>query len=65
MAPDTHTLAGTDVPIPPLGVGTWAWGDASTWGMGTYDSGLTRESIGEAWDASIDAGATMFDTAEV
>ena len=65
MAPDAYNLAGTDVSIPPLGVGTWAWGDASTWGMGTYDGGLTRESIGEAWDASIDAGATLFDTAEV
>jgi len=65
MASDERTLAGTDVPIPPLGVGTWAWGDASTWGMGTYDAGLTRESIGGAWDASIDAGVTLFDTAEV
>jgi len=65
MTRDARTLAGTDVAIPLLGVGTWAWGDASTWGMGTYDHGLTRESIGEAWDASIDAGATLFDTAEV
>jgi aryl-alcohol dehydrogenase-like predicted oxidoreductase len=65
MTSDARTLAGTDVPIPQLGVGTWAWGDASTWGMGTYDRELTRESIGEAWNASIDAGATLFDTAEV
>lgn len=65
MAPDARTLAGSDVAIPLLGVGTWAWGDTSTWGMGTYDTGLTRESIGQAWDASIDGGATLFDTAEV
>jgi aryl-alcohol dehydrogenase-like predicted oxidoreductase len=65
MAPDPRTLAGSDVSIPPLGVGTWAWGDASTWGMGTYDTALTRDSIREAWEASIDAGATLFDTAEV
>jgi len=62
---DRHTLAGSDVSIPPLGVGTWAWGDRATWGMGGYDVDLTRESIGEAWDASIDAGVTFFDTAEV
>jgi len=65
MVPDHYTLAGTDISIPPLGVGTWAWGDRSTWGMGGYDTNLTRESIQEAWNASIDAGITLFDTAEV
>ncbi len=66
MKVDEHyTLAGSDVQIPPLGVGTWAWGDRSTWGMGGYDSNLTLETIQEAWDTSIDAGVTLFDTAEV
>jgi aryl-alcohol dehydrogenase-like predicted oxidoreductase len=65
MAPDSYTLAGTDVTVPPLGVGTWAWGDKSTWGMGGYDPTLTEISIKEAWDASLDAGVTLFDTAEV
>jgi aryl-alcohol dehydrogenase-like predicted oxidoreductase len=65
MAPDSYTLAGTDVTVPPLGVGTWAWGDKSTWGMGGYDPTLTEISIKEAWDTSIDAGVTLFDTAEV
>ncbi|MEI6454234.1 MAG: aldo/keto reductase, partial [Actinomycetes bacterium] len=46
-------------------IGTWAWGDSSTWGMGSYDAALTEESITEAWNASIDAGATLFDTAEI
>ncbi len=59
------TLAGSEVVIPPLGVGTWAWGDRSTWGMGGYDSALTESTIAEAWDASVVAGATFFDTAEV
>ena len=59
------TLAGSDVEIPPLGVGTWAWGDRSTWGMGGYDSALTEDTIAEAWDASVTAGVTFFDTAEV
>ncbi len=65
MMTDSFTLAGSDVTIPPVGVGTWAWGDRSTWGMGGYDSDLDRTSIREAWDASIDAGVTLFDTAEV
>jgi len=65
MASDTLTLPGSDVAIPRLGVGTWSWGDKSTWGMDGYDTKLTRDSIREAWDASIDAGVTLFDTAEV
>jgi aryl-alcohol dehydrogenase-like predicted oxidoreductase len=65
MTPDSYTLAGTDVSIPLLGVGTWAWGDRSTWGMGGYDADLTMTSIEGAWDASIDAGVTLFDTAEI
>jgi aryl-alcohol dehydrogenase-like predicted oxidoreductase len=58
-------LPGTTVAIPPLGLGTWAWGDKSTWGMGGYDSDLSERTIREAWDASLDAGVTLIDTAEV
>ena len=65
MTDVTHTLAGSDVTIPALGVGTWAWGDKRVWGMGGYDSNLTEDTIREAWAASIDGGATFFDTAEV
>jgi aryl-alcohol dehydrogenase-like predicted oxidoreductase len=59
------TLAGSDVSIPRLGVGTWAWGDRATWGMGGYDTDLGLDTIREAWQASIEAGVTFFDTAEV
>lgn len=65
MTESDFTLAGSDVVIPQLGVGTWAWGDRSTWGMGGYDTELTRASIEEAWDSSITNGVTFFDTAEV
>jgi aryl-alcohol dehydrogenase-like predicted oxidoreductase len=65
MGTDGFDLAGTDVHLPALGVGTWAWGDTKTWGMGTYDEDTTTDTIREAWNASIDAGATFFDTAEV
>ena len=51
-------------PISAMGVGTWAWGDRATWGMGGYDAALTNVTIEEAWQASIDAGITFFDTAE-
>jgi len=65
MGTDGFTLAGTEVAIPALGVGTWAWGDAKTWGYGTYDAATNGDTIREAWNASIDGGATFFDTAEV
>ena len=61
MGTDGFTLAGTEVRIPALGVGTWAWGDAKTWGYGTYDADTSGDTIREAWDASIDAGATFAD----
>lgn len=65
MADEMITLPGCDQPFLPLGVGTWAWGDESTWGMGGYDATLTEATIREAWDASHEAGVTLFDTAEV
>ncbi len=65
QASDRILLAGSDISIPPLGVGTWAWGDKGTWGMGGYDQTLTESSIREAWEASIEAGVVLFDTAEI
>jgi aryl-alcohol dehydrogenase-like predicted oxidoreductase len=65
QAGDCITLAGSDVAVPPLGVGTWAWGDKGTWGMGGYDSSYGEETIREAWQACIEAGVVLFDTAEV
>lgn len=62
---DQITFPGFDRPCAPLGVGTWAWGDESTWGMGGYDHALTEATIAEAWEASLAAGVTLFDTAEV
>ena len=65
MGIDGFTLAGSDVHVPAVGVGTWSWGDKGTWGMGGYDTSLSEATIREAWQTSIDAGATFFDTAEV
>jgi aryl-alcohol dehydrogenase-like predicted oxidoreductase len=64
-ASDRVALAGSTVAVPPLGVGTWAWGDKGTWGMGGYDQTLTESTIRDAWEASIEAGVVLFDTAEV
>ena len=48
-----------------LGVGCWAWGDKAVWGMGGYDAAVSEATITEAFGASLDAGVTLFDTAEV
>ena len=58
-------LPGTDITIPPMGLGTWAWGDQSTWGMNGYDSSYNLDSIRQAYEGSIAAGITLLDTAEV
>lgn len=63
--PDLITFPGCDTACAPLGVGTWAWGDRSTWGMGGYDRSLDEGTIGDAFDAAVEAGVTLFDTAEV
>ena len=59
----------TDVPNPNswlnevnFGVGTWAWGDRLVWG---YGSGYSADDVRQAFDASLAAGVTLFDTAEV
>lgn len=45
-----------------FGVGCWAWGDRLVWG---YGRGYSSEDVRLAFDASIDAGVCLFDTAEV
>lgn len=57
-------LAGSDVELSPLGLGTWAWGDRSTWGMNDYDRSYNLDTIREAYAASVAAGITFLDTAE-
>src|SRR5579859_7473216 len=62
MTPASITLGHSDLRIAPLGLGTWQWGDSSTWGYGT---GHTRADIVAAFWASINAGITLLDTAEI
>ena len=58
-------LAGCDVQLPLMGLGTWAWGDKTTWGMNSYDPSYNFETIGEAYRVSVAAGVTLLDTAEM
>ena len=45
-----------------IGIGTWAWGDRLVWG---YGQGYAAEDVRQVFDASVDAGIRLFDTAEV
>ncbi|MBD1874514.1 aldo/keto reductase [Nodosilinea sp. FACHB-131] len=61
---DLQTLTlGPDGPtVPALGVGTWAWGDSLFWDYGKAYSDSDLHAAFEAW---LDAGLTLFDTAEI
>ncbi|GEM87841.1 aldo/keto reductase [Meiothermus granaticius] len=49
-------------PIPPLGIGTWQWGDTLIWGYGkTY----SQDDARQAYMLALNAGIRLFDTAEV
>ena len=57
-------LPGCDVEISAMGLGAWAWGDRSTWGMNGYDRSYDRETIGQAFQRSVEKGVSFLDTAE-
>lgn len=55
-------LGRSTVSVRPLGIGTWAWGDRTIWG---YGRGYGAEDLAAAYHASLEAGITLFDTAEL
>jgi aryl-alcohol dehydrogenase-like predicted oxidoreductase len=56
------TLGKTDVQIPAMGMGTWAWGGRSYWGFGQdYD----EKDVKGAFDECLVNGINFFDTAEI
>jgi aryl-alcohol dehydrogenase-like predicted oxidoreductase len=59
---DRIPLGQTGLTVTPLGIGTWAWGDKLFW---NYGKEYGEKQVEEAFTASIEAGITFFDTAEV
>ncbi len=59
---DTISLGKTAIEVPPLGIGTWAWGDSFFW---SYGKDYDRNDVKTAFDTAVEAGITLFDTAEV
>ncbi len=56
------TLGKTEIQIPHLGVGAWAWGDRRFW---NYGQGYNETDIRGAFDTSLAGGVNFIDTAEV
>lgn len=58
----TITLGQNGPTVTALGIGAWSWGDKLFWNYGD-DYGVTQ--VKEAFEATVDAGISFFDTAEV
>lgn len=59
---EERTLGASGITASALGARIWNWGDKSIWG---YGQSLVREEVIQAYRASVNAGITFFDTAEL
>jgi len=59
---ESTQLGITDLVIPSIGIGTWAWGEQLYWG---YGRSYGEAEIKSAFVASLEAGINLFDTAEI
>ncbi|PIA30223.1 hypothetical protein AQUCO_05700145v1 [Aquilegia coerulea] len=60
---DKINLGGSDLKVSKLGIGAWSWGDTSYWNNFEWDDRKLKAAK-TAFDASIDSGITLIDTAE-
>lgn len=59
---DATKISVSNISLPTLGIGTWAWGDSLFWG---YGSDYGEPEVQKAFESAIASGAAFFDTAEV
>ncbi|KAH9315483.1 hypothetical protein KI387_024110, partial [Taxus chinensis] len=57
-------LGASQLEVTKLGIGAWSWGDTTFWNDFSWDD-RKMKAAKEAFNASVDAGITLFDTAEV
>jgi aryl-alcohol dehydrogenase-like predicted oxidoreductase len=55
-------LGKTAITVPPLAIGTWAWGDSFFW---SYGKDYQEADLEQAFKDAIAAGVNFFDTAEI
>lgn len=60
--PQTVSLGVNGLAVPPICVGTWAWGDSLFW---SYGKDYTETDLQAAFNATLEAGVAFFDTAEI
>ncbi len=55
-------LGKTSITVPPLAIGTWAWGDSFFW---SYGKDYQESDLRQAFEDAIASGVNFFDTAEI
>eukprot|EP01018_Ginkgo_biloba_P029515 Gb_22673 [translate_table: standard] len=60
----TVKLGASELEVTKLGIGAWSWGDTSFWNDFSWDD-RKMKAAKAAFNASVDAGITFIDTAEV
>lgn len=58
-------MTDNELTVPPVALGTWAWGDSGAPGNGHFGSTLTESSLQEVVDDAMSKGFTLWDTAVV
>lgn len=58
-------MTGNELTVPPIALGTWAWGDSGMPGDGYFGSVLSEASLQELVDKALTNGFTLWDTAVV
>ncbi|GAA0489724.1 aldo/keto reductase [Salinibacillus aidingensis] len=51
--------------IPPIALGTWSWGSGANSGEDIFGNNLTKEDLKPIYDAAMNAGFNLWDTAAV
>ncbi|PQP88159.1 aldo/keto reductase, partial [Paenibacillus sp. AR247] len=54
-----------NITIPAVALGTWSWGNGANGGDAVFGNDLTAKDLKPVFDAAMDAGLNLWDTAAV